>query len=131
MLPRPYEVLDVPGKGKGAVATRRIAKGMAILVEGVRVLAGVEYPAHVRREEVRVLLGEAVGRLGESGEVLGLVRGVGRGGDGDGQEEGEDGGVGGVVEDVMVTNSFGVAVGGKEYMGLFVDAAVSLSFYLY
>jgi hypothetical protein len=32
MLPRPYEGLDVPGKGKGAVATRWIAKGMAILL---------------------------------------------------------------------------------------------------
>jgi hypothetical protein len=118
MVPRPYEVRDVPGKGKGAVATRRIAKGMAVLVEGVRVLAGVEYPAEVGRGEVRGLLGEAVGRLGESGEVLGLVRGGGKGDDRDG--------VGGVVEDIMVTNSFGVVVGGKEYMGLFVDAAVSL-----
>jgi hypothetical protein len=118
MLPRPYEVRDVPGKGKGAVATRRIAKGMAVLVEGVRVLAGVEYPAEVGRGEVRGLLGEAVGRLGEPGEVLGLVRGSGKGDNRDG--------VGGVVEDIMVTNSFGVVVGGKEYMGLFVDAAVSL-----
>lgn len=127
MLPRPYEVRDVPGKGKGAVATRRIGKGMAVLVEGVRVLAGVEYPADVGRVEVRVLLGEAVGRLGAPGEVLGLVRGGGRkGGNGEEEEEGEGDGVGGVMEDVMVTNSFGVVVGGKEYMGLFVDAAVSL-----
>jgi hypothetical protein len=49
---------------------------------------------------------------------LGLVRGGGKRDNGDG--------VGGVVEDIMVTNSFGVVVGGKEYMGLFVDAAVSL-----
>lgn len=117
---------DVPGKGKGAVATRGITKGMAVLVDSVRVLAGVEYPADVRREGVKGLLGEAVGRLGEPGEVLGLARRGGGGKDGDGEGDGERDGVGGVVEDIMVTNTFGVVVGGKEYMGLFVDVAVSL-----
>ncbi|KAL1839515.1 hypothetical protein VTJ49DRAFT_1453 [Mycothermus thermophilus] len=112
-LPRPYVVKDVPGKGKGAIATRRIEKGKAILVDPVRVLATVGYPSEVRREEVRGLLKEAVERLREPREVLELAR------KGEGKEED----VGSVVEDVMMTNTFGLTVGGVEYMGLFADLA--------
>ncbi|KAK3293110.1 uncharacterized protein B0H64DRAFT_363456 [Chaetomium fimeti] len=122
LLPRPYAVRDVPGKGKGVVATRRIAKGRVVLVDWVSVLAAVEYPGDVLRGEVQELLRVAGERLGGERVVEGLARQGNRrvGGDADGEGEGVEMSE---MEDVMLTNSFAVTVGGKEYMGLFADLA--------
>lgn len=139
---RPYEVRDIPGKGKGAVATRRIAKGTAVLVDRAAVLAAVEYPAEVMREEVQELLALAAAQLPDPEAVQGLAkRGPSRSGskknrvDGGGDDE-DDGGEEeeeavemSEMEDIMVTNTFAVPVGGKEYMALFPNLAVSLSDY--
>ncbi|KAL2142888.1 hypothetical protein VTI28DRAFT_656 [Corynascus sepedonium] len=125
----PYEVRDVPGKGKGAIATRRIARGSIVLVNYASVLAAVEYPADVMREEVQELLAVAAAQLGEPERVEGLSkRGEGRHdqvgeGDGQGVEEDVEGTEMSEMEDVMLTNSFAVTVGGKEYMALFADLA--------
>ncbi|AEO59660.1 hypothetical protein MYCTH_96182 [Thermothelomyces thermophilus ATCC 42464] len=119
---RPYEVRDVPGKGKGAVATRRIGKGTAVLADHAAVLAAVEYPADVMREEVQELLAVAAAQLRDPGAVEGLARRGARqgrkdyGGDGEVVEMSE-------MEDIMLTNTFGVTVGGKEYMALFPNLA--------
>ena len=122
-LSPPYKVVDVPGKGKGAVATQRIQKGMAILVDTASVLAAAEYPADVMREEVQDLMEAAVDRLADSGNG---VRAQSRMGRRDEEEEEEEGGEGmSEMEDTLLTNSFVVGLGGKEYMGLFVDVAVS------
>ena len=112
---RPYEVRDVPGKGKGAIATRRLERGCALLVDPATVLAAVEYPADVLRSEVQDLLGRAAEQLSEPESVLGLAR---KGAREDGDEVTE-------VEDVMLTNTFGVTIGGREYMALFSNLAVS------
>ncbi|KAL2118828.1 hypothetical protein VTJ04DRAFT_5787 [Mycothermus thermophilus] len=111
VLPRPYVVKDIPGKGKGAVATRKIEKGKALLVDPVRVLAAVGYPSHVSRKSVRWLLKEAVERLAEPSQVLGLSR----------KGTADETDTGAVVEDILKTNTFGVSVGGVDYMALFVD----------
>jgi hypothetical protein len=118
LVPRPYEVVDIPGKGKGVIATRRIEKGMVVLVDYASILAVVEYPADVMREEVQELLRVAAAQLRAPERVEGLARQGGR-------EEDEDGVGKSLMEDVLLTNSFGVVVGGKEYMGLFADLAVS------
>ncbi|KAL2255040.1 hypothetical protein VTK26DRAFT_4275 [Humicola hyalothermophila] len=127
----PYEVRDVPGKGKGAIATRRIDKGMALLMDRAAVLAAVEYPADVLREEVRELLARAVEQLAVEGRVkvegLGgkggrMFGGEGKG-EGEGEEEEERDGGRSRWEDVMLVNSFGVKIGGKDYMALFADLA--------
>ncbi|KAL2174049.1 uncharacterized protein P884DRAFT_302838 [Thermothelomyces heterothallicus CBS 202.75] len=119
---RPYEVRDVPGKGKGAVATRRIGKGTAVLADRTAVLAAVEYPADVMREEVQELLAVAAAQLRDPGAVEGLARQGGRQG---GEDYGGDGEVVEMseMEDIMLTNTFGVTVGGKEYMALFPNLA--------
>lgn len=133
--PPPYEVRDVPGKGKGAVATRPIEKGRALLVDHASVVAAVEYPADVMREEVRELIRVAVERLSEPEKVMGLARkGRSKGGEGKEEEEGEEEEAGdgetGELEEVILTNTFGVGIGGKEYMALFADLAVSFVFLL-
>ena len=111
--PPPYEVREVPGKGLGLVATRKIPKGKAIMIDYASVLANVEYPADVMREEVQDLLELAVDQLPEPKSARGLAI------------QGKEGV--GFVEDVMLTNSFGVAVGGREVMALFTNLAVSFA----
>jgi hypothetical protein len=124
LLPRPYEVRDVPRKGKGAVATRRIEKGKALLVgyPAILALAETEYPADVKREEVQELLRVAAAQLGDPEKVETLAR-SGR------RVEGDEEGVEiSLMEDIMRTNGWSMIVGMKEYIGIFPDFAVSCSF---
>ncbi|KAK4204593.1 hypothetical protein QBC40DRAFT_336781 [Triangularia verruculosa] len=107
-LPRPYKVVDIPGKGQGVIATQKIEKGKAILVDHASILAAAEYPSDVMREEVQDLLATAVNRLGEPEKVLGLSK-KGRG------EGATD------AEDLLLTNSFTVGIQGKEFIALFAD----------
>ncbi|KAK0710432.1 hypothetical protein B0T21DRAFT_415986 [Apiosordaria backusii] len=107
-LPRPYKVVDIPGKGKGVVATQKIEKGKAILVDHASIIAAAEYPADVMREEVQDLLATAVNRLGEPEKVLRLSR--------KGRDEGAT-----EIEDLLLTNSFTVGIQGKEFIALFAD----------
>ncbi|KAK0664542.1 hypothetical protein QBC41DRAFT_17815 [Cercophora samala] len=110
-LPRPYKVVDIPGKGKGAIATQKIEKGKAILVDHASIIAAAEYPSDVMREEVQDLLATAVHRLGNPEKVLGLSR-KGREGEDEGATE---------IEDLLLTNSFTVGIQGKEFIALFAD----------
>ncbi|KAK4166847.1 hypothetical protein QBC43DRAFT_256544 [Cladorrhinum sp. PSN259] len=110
---KPYKVVSIDGKGKGAVATRKISKGMAILVDTAAVLAEAEYPADVMREEVQELMRVAVENLPDGGRKVKELSRVGRD-----EEEADE------MEDTLLTNSFVVGLaGGKEYMGLFVEVA--------
>ncbi|KAK0624985.1 RmlC-like cupin domain-containing protein [Bombardia bombarda] len=108
---RPYEVRDVPGKGRGAVATQRIEKDRVILIDHATILATIEYPADVMREEVRDLMDRGVMQLSEPWKVTSLAR-----------KDREEDDVS-EMEDVLVTNSFVVKVGPENYMALFPDLA--------
>ncbi|KAK3940852.1 hypothetical protein QBC46DRAFT_458638 [Diplogelasinospora grovesii] len=108
----PYDVRPVPGKGLGAVATRKIEKDSVILVDHAIMLATVEYPADVLRDEVRDLLSRGAGQLADPERVLGLAQNLG---------DREDYDEISVVEDVLITNSFAVTVDGRDFMGLFPD----------
>ncbi|KAK3314330.1 hypothetical protein B0H66DRAFT_483703 [Apodospora peruviana] len=109
---RPYAVRDVLGKGKGTIATAKIAKGQTILVDHVLVLSVAEYPDDVLRTEVQELLGTAVEQLSEPERIYELSR------KGRNEEEGFS-----EVEDLLLSNSFLVEVAGGSYMGLFPDLA--------
>ena len=124
---RPYDVVELPGRGKGGVANRRIAKDRVIMVDHAVVLATVEYPADVMREEVHELMRVGTERLADRGRdnVLGLARKGGRVPDpistsGDAGTGGEE------VEDVLLANSFMMQIQEAQYMGLFPNLAVSL-----
>jgi len=120
---RPYEVRDVPGKGKGAIATQRIEKDRVILIDYAMVMATVEYPSDVTKEEVRDMLTRGVEQLPEPGRVFELSR-KGRPTDND-EGDGENGEGVSEVEDLLFSNSFAVTVGGHQFMTLFPDLAVS------
>ncbi|KAK4121889.1 SET domain-containing protein [Parathielavia appendiculata] len=103
----PYQVRDIPGKGKGIVATRKISRGQVIMVDYAAVMADARFPSRVKREQGRQLLEEAIERLPDAKEVLNLARSSS---DPDNVP---------VTEDVVKTNSFSVNIAGKEYMALF------------
>ncbi|OIW29330.1 SET domain-containing protein [Coniochaeta ligniaria NRRL 30616] len=101
----PYTVRDIPGKGKGLFATRRIERGQVFMEDYPSVLADVEFPGKVRRDQGQLLLQRAIGQLAQSEEVLSLARSSITGAP--------------VQEDVMRTNTFGITVGERSRMALF------------
>lgn len=108
----PYEVRDIPGKGKGLFATRRIPRGEIFLEDYPSVLADVEFPSRVRRSEGQVLLLRAMEQLANPEEVFSLARSSTTGTP--------------VQEDVMRTNSFAITVGERSRMALFPKISVSI-----
>ncbi|GAB1312708.1 SET domain-containing protein 5 [Madurella fahalii] len=109
--PPPYEVQDIPGKGKGLVATRKILRGQAFMVDYAALVADTQFPSRVKRDQGRQLLTEAVQRLPAAELILNLARSSS---DPDNVP---------AAEDVMKTNSFSVDIGGKAYMALFPHIA--------
>lgn len=107
-----YQVVDVPGKGKGAIASRKISKGEVFMVDYPLLMVEGALMADMNPASRRGVLRRAVDGLGEGGRerVLELARSA----------EGED-----EVLDVFVTNGCGVEVWGKGYTGLFPEVAVS------
>ncbi len=111
----PYEIRDIAGKGKGLVATRKILRGQAFMVDYAAVVADKEFSSRIKRAQGRRLLKEAIHRLPSAKQVLSLARSSS---DPDNVP---------AFEDVMKTNSFNVEIAGKGYMALFPQIAVSLS----
>ncbi|KAK4442758.1 SET domain-containing protein [Podospora aff. communis PSN243] len=105
----PYEVRDLPGKGKGVVATKRIQRGTVLMVEHAAVIGDTLFPSRVKRAVGRHMLQRAMARLGSKGEgaILELARSSR-------DPEGVP-----AAEDLMKTNSFTVKIGGKSHMALF------------
>ena len=108
----PYTVRDIAGKGKGLFATRRITRGEVFLEDYPSVLADVEFPGKVRRDQGQLLLQRAIEQLGQAEEVLSLARSSTTGAP--------------VQEDVMRTNTFGITVGERSRMALFPKISVSV-----
>ncbi|KAK5658433.1 hypothetical protein OQA88_1822 [Cercophora sp. LCS_1] len=111
--PKPYEIRDIPGKGKGMIATRKIERGTVLMVEHAAIIADMVFPVRVRRLLGREMLKRGMKRLGAKGEgqLLELARTSSN------RDEVP------AAEDVMKTNSFTVKISGKSYMGLFPRVA--------
>ncbi|RYP67269.1 hypothetical protein DL771_007358 [Monosporascus sp. 5C6A] len=109
---RSYEVVDIPYKGKGVVATRRIKRGEVIMVDFASLVLHLAFPGSVRRLDGYELLLKAAGQLAEPEKVLGLAR----------RRDHPPN----VVEDVLRTNSFQFELDDKPHMALYADIAVSL-----
>ena len=107
----PYTMRDIPGKGKGLFATRRIARGEVFMEDYPSVLADAEFPGKVRRDQGQLLLQRAIGQLAQADEVLALARSSTTGAP--------------AQEDVMRTNTFAITVGQRTRMALFPKISVS------
>lgn len=111
-LPPPFEMRDMPGKGKGLVATRSLARGETIMIDYPRFIADTQFPQRTQRAKGQQLLQRGAEQLADPGSVWNLARS---------SKSNESH----PVEDVLRTNSFAATIDDKEFMGLFPRVAVS------
>jgi hypothetical protein len=102
---RPYEIVEVAGKGKGVVATRPIAQYETIMTDRASLMADIAFPGRVKQAQGYRLLHRAADQLSEPGPVFGLGRSSNGNAD--------------IIEDVMRTNSFNYDLAGVPHMALF------------
>ena len=107
----PYKLVDIPGKGKGLVATRAIKQYEEIMVDYATILVDIAFPAKVPASLGYRLLHAAVDRLSDPSSVLELERS-----DGHAQD---------AVENILRTNSFHTPVGGVPHIALYPTVSVS------
>jgi hypothetical protein len=109
----PYEVRDVPGKGKGVVATRLIKKTETIMVGfPVMVIYDKLFPLLVENEPIAEsfpLFQHALNQLSDQDRLTCLAQSIGRDLH--------------IVDDVHRTNAFGYALNGIAHKGLFPEIA--------
>jgi hypothetical protein len=109
----PFEVRDIPGKGKGLVATRKIPRGKVFMIDRAAVIADADMPAKMLRSDGHDMLWKAFEQHPLAVELLDLAR------------SSLDQDDIPAPEDIMKTNSFNVEIGGKSYIALFPRIAVS------
>jgi hypothetical protein len=117
---RAYTIQDVPGRGKGVVAARRIRQGEILMVDVPAVLVSMavlaELKPHLRRRLIKKALEGLPAETRQ--KVEGLQRGEGQG-----------------VDALLGTNTESVMLGeGEEaevHVGLFAELAVSFSWTRY
>jgi hypothetical protein len=107
-----YDVKDLPGKGKGLVATRTIPAGMVIVDEFPHLIGFASGAPGIAREANPEMLHLALYRLPLSHHdtIDALARTTG----------GEE------LEDAFRTNSYGVNIDGMEVSAIFPEIAVGL-----
>lgn len=106
-----YQIRDVPGKGKGIVATRRIRRGEIILIDVPAVLMSIAFLANTKPHHRRRLIKQAIGRLPDETqrEIYALSRG---------KERHE-------MDAILGTNTNTVGLAdGYPHVGLFLKLAV-------
>ncbi|KAK0728850.1 hypothetical protein B0T26DRAFT_739060 [Lasiosphaeria miniovina] len=109
---RPYAIVSIPGRGRGAVATRRIAQFETIMTSFPAVVAdNVFFPEEDGGgpAEGRWLFQRALDQLADRQRFLGLARSKGPHVH--------------AVEDVLRTNAFGITVNGRDAKGLYPEIA--------
>jgi len=112
-----YVVREIPGKGKGILATRNISRFDTLMVGfPAFVVEDSLFPprgtgAQVA-ENVQRLFQRGLSRLTDKGRVLTMSRSMG-------DENVHE------IEDIMRTNSFGLILGSKAHKGLYPEVAVS------
>ncbi|KAI1383977.1 SET domain-containing protein [Hypoxylon trugodes] len=104
-----YEVADIPGKGKGMVATRHIKQAEPIMADWAAIIVNLDFPTSVRRLQGYRLLHKAADQLLDPDRVLTLARSSAFSGD--------------IMEDVLRTNAFSFTLSGESHMALYPDVA--------
>ncbi|KAK4162365.1 SET domain-containing protein 5 [Cladorrhinum sp. PSN259] len=102
-----YKVVDIPGKGKGVVATRKIKKHEEIMVDYAALVVDVGFTVGVEVWRGYKMMHLAVDQLSErgKGDLMGLVRT---------NPQARD-----EVEDVLRTNAFSTELGGRTHMAIY------------
>ena len=109
-----FRIIDIPGKGKGVIATRSIRAYETIMADHATVLADIGFPSSVMKSQGHELLHIATDRLLAPQTVLSLGRSSTSGAD--------------VVEDILRTNSFHQDLAGEPHMALY--PAISVRYHI-
>ncbi|KAI0827489.1 SET domain-containing protein [Hypoxylon sp. FL0890] len=104
-----YEMVDIPGKGKGVIATRRINRAEPIMADWAALVVDLNFPTSVKRAQGYRLLHVAVDQLSHPDRVLILAHNSVFSAD--------------IVEDVLRTNAFSFALAGETHMALYPKVA--------
>ena len=106
----PYRITDIPGRGKSTVATRRIKAWETILI-GYPALITINDMEGASYDEIMEMLQRAVDQLRPNArETMYSLA----------QSTGDNS----IVRDVIMTNSFGLEVGGVKHMAVFPTTSV-------
>ncbi|KAH8886531.1 SET domain-containing protein [Thozetella sp. PMI_491] len=101
----PYKVVDLPGRGKGVVAVRRIRRGEVIMTDYASVLAKSDFSREMTQAQGHELLHRAMEQLPIAEQVFSLARN---------RKEDTP-----APEDVVRTNSFNMAISGTAWVAVF------------
>ncbi|KAH7066402.1 hypothetical protein BKA63DRAFT_585461 [Paraphoma chrysanthemicola] len=104
---QPWEVVDMPGKDKGVVATRRIRRFETFMVDQAAVVVDMDLEKAVRKGESNAMLKLAVERLRAPSVIRDMSA---KHNDGKDEEDEMDAEEGRLEEDIMKTNAFGSMV---------------------
>lgn len=108
----PYTIAELPGRGKGVVARRRIAKWDVVLVDSPALVAPADFLERFTVARRREVLQRAIDQL-PSHQRVEIERELAATGDGE------------RIFDVLKTNIFNVDIAGVSHIGLFPLGAVS------
>lgn len=107
----PYEVVDIPGKGKGMLAKRRILTAETIMFDCASMVLAAAFPGSVKRLDGYDLLHTAADQLADPERLLTLGRSNNKEAD--------------IVEDILRTNAFSFDLGGESHMAIYPEISVS------
>ncbi|KAI1086166.1 SET domain-containing protein [Rostrohypoxylon terebratum] len=100
-----FQVIDIPGKGKGVVARRQINRSEVIMADWASIIVDLDFPTSVKRIQGYRLLHVAIDQLSDPDLVLQLARSSSFSAD--------------IVEDVLRTNAFSYTLAGDPHMALY------------
>lgn len=111
-VPPSYMIKPIPDKGIGVVAARNIRKGEIIMAEPIAVLADFNIPKKLQHADGVMLFGRAFNQLPDPDRAWNLAKS-------------SEHLLAPASEDVMRTNSFGLALNNFDRMALFPNISVS------
>ncbi|KAI3319475.1 SET domain-containing protein [Xylariaceae sp. AK1471] len=104
-----YEVVDMPPKGKGVIATRKISRSEVVMSDWATVLLDLSFPKAVQQQNGHQLLHLAAEQLSDPDAVLELGRSSTTASD--------------IIEDILSTNAFSYTLGGDTHMALYPEVS--------
>ncbi|KAL1798239.1 hypothetical protein ACET3X_002276 [Alternaria dauci] len=107
---QPWKIVDIPGKAKGVVATRKIKMYETFMVDQAAVVVDVEAENALSDVENKKLLKRAVDQLLMPGMIRDMSAAHAGDGDGANRDDEDENAEGSLEEDIMKTNAFGSTV---------------------
>ena len=106
-----FEIRDLPGRGKGTVATHKIRKWEVAMVAYPAIIAQMDVWEALDENQIRAVLQQAIQQLPDEQRdiVFSLDHSTG----------------GALVQDILNTNIFGIELDGVMHMGLYPESSVS------